>query len=84
MSHLALIEDEPPLNQKYTQALEAEGYKVTSFISREDAEAGLAVENFDAWVLDLNLDNVPTAGIGLIGWAKEKGIKSCLGHEQWV
>ena len=75
MSHLALIEDEPPLNQQYTQALENAGYKVTSFLNRDEAEIGLAAESFDAWVLDLNLDNVPTAGIGLIGWAKGKGIK---------
>lgn len=75
MSHIALIEDEPPLSQQYSGVLEAAGYKVTPFLTREEAEAGLESATFDAWVLDLNLNNVPTAGIGLIGWAKEKGIK---------
>lgn len=75
MAHIALIEDEPPLSKQYSEALQHDGHTVKQFFTRDEAEKGLNNAAFDAWVLDLNLNGVQAAGIGLIGWAKENDIK---------
>ncbi|NRB39410.1 MAG: response regulator transcription factor [Pseudomonadales bacterium] len=76
MANIALIEDEPPLSEQYEKALRAGGHTVTPFLNIADAQKGLKEQSFDAWVLDLQLDGVSAAGVGLISWAEKKNLNA--------
>lgn len=75
MTTIALIEDELPISHYHTEILQAAGFEVVPFLTKEDALNGLFEADFDAWILDLKLGGEETAGINLIGVAKERGSK---------
>jgi len=75
MTKIALIEDEQPISDYHTEVLQAAGFQVVPFLTKEDALNGLFAIEFDAWILDLKLGGEETAGINLIGVAKERGSK---------
>lgn len=62
---IALVEDDDRLRENYSQALKREGYSVTSYSSREEAEAAFAKELPDLAILDVMLQNDMEGGFEL-------------------
>lgn len=69
MQRLLLVEDEAPIVQSLTPALQAEGYAVTAAERGADALAAMAMEGFDAVLLDLGLPDMD--GKDVIGRIRE-------------
>jgi DNA-binding response OmpR family regulator len=68
MTRIAIIEDDPVTNDGLKQAILGAwpDYRVDQFLDRESAELALAAQRYDLIVLDLELNRVKSAGIGII------------------
>jgi DNA-binding response OmpR family regulator len=65
---VAVVEDDPPTSQQLRSWIEAArpGTVVHQWFTRDDAEAALARERYDAVVLDIELGRERHAGVALI------------------
>lgn len=68
MTRIAIIEDDPVTNDGLKQAIVGAwpAYEVDQFFDRASAEHALAAQRYDLIVLDLELNRVKSAGIGII------------------
>ena len=62
---ITLVEDDPRLQANYAQALEREGYVVTSHSSRQEAMAAFAAQLPDLAILDVMLGEEMAGGFDL-------------------
>jgi DNA-binding response OmpR family regulator len=75
MATIALIEDDPPTSNQLRGWIEAArpGITVHQWFNRDDAEAALARERYDAVVLDIELGRERHAGVALINAINKLG-----------
>lgn len=68
MTRIAIIEDDPVTNDGLKQAITSAwpDYLVDQFFDRTSAEHALAAQRYDLIVLDLELNRIKSAGIGII------------------
>jgi DNA-binding response OmpR family regulator len=73
---IALIEDDPPTSHQLRGWIEAArpGIVVHQWFSRDEAEAALARERYDAVVLDIELGRERHAGVALINAINKLGM----------
>jgi DNA-binding response OmpR family regulator len=73
---IALIEDDPPTSNQLRGWIEAArpGIVVHQWFSRDEAEAALARERYDAVVLDIELGRERHAGVALINAINKLGM----------
>jgi DNA-binding response OmpR family regulator len=73
---IALIEDDPPTSHQLRGWIEAArpGITVHQWFSRDEAEAALARERYDAVVLDIELGRERHAGVALINAINKLGM----------
>ncbi len=66
--HVAIIEDDQPTSQQLRQWIESArpGTRVDQWFTRDEAEAAIARERYDAVVLDIELGRERNAGVALI------------------
>jgi two-component system, OmpR family, response regulator ChvI len=66
--HIAIIEDDTPTSNQLRQWIESArpGIRIEQWFTRDDAEAAIAREKYDAVVLDIELGRERNAGIALI------------------
>ena len=68
MTRIAIIEDDRPTNDALKEAIAGAwpNYEVDQFFDRPKAEQALATQRYDLIVLDLELNRIKSAGIGII------------------
>lgn len=76
LTTIALIEDDPPTSHQLRGWIEAArpGIVVHQWFSRDEAEAALARERYDAVVLDIELGRERHAGVALINAINKLGM----------
>lgn len=73
---IAIIEDEQVIAEETQQILEGEGFTSDIYLTVADAKEGLRAKNYDAWILDIQMNDDDVAGFGLTRWAEQMGIKT--------
>jgi len=63
--HIVIVEDDEQLSVNYAQALEREGYRVTTFADRKSAQESFSLTTPDMAILDVMLANEMEAGFDL-------------------
>src|SRR6185295_17618076 len=68
MTRVAVIEDDPPTSNQLAGWIRAAspGIQIDQWFNRDDAEAALAREAYDAVVLDIELGRERHAGVAII------------------
>ncbi len=68
MTHIAVIEDDPPTSDQLAGWIRAArpGIQVDQWFTRDDAESALAREHYDMVVLDIELGRERHAGVAII------------------
>ena len=68
--HILVVDDSPSVQNMLTTLLVSKGYRVTCFMSSEDALKKLHAENFDLVLTDINLPGM--SGLNLLKLVKEQ------------
>ena len=76
---IAVVEDEPMMNDLICFVLNNAGFKTVSYTSARAAQAGLN-RQFDLWLLDIMLET-PTAGLDLMKAVREVNPR---GTASWI
>lgn len=69
---IALVEDEPILQQNYSMALKKSGYEVMVYSSRAEAENAFSGRLPDLVLLDIGLGDEPEAGFEVCRYLRQK------------
>ena len=75
MTKIAVIEDDLPMSNQLKGWIEAAkpGIHVDQWFNRDDAEAAIAREDYDAVVLDIELGRERHAGVAIINAINKRG-----------
>ncbi len=71
---IVLVEDEEAIRQNYVEALSRHGYDVTSFASRQEAEAYFSLQLPDLALLDISLDDEIEGGFELCRLLRQQSV----------
>lgn len=70
--HIAIVEDDTELRKNYTEALEREGYAVSAYKNRPEAQEGFAEKLPDMAILDIMLEDEREGGFTLCSFLRAK------------
>jgi two-component system OmpR family response regulator len=70
--HIAIVEDDTELRKNYTEALQLEGYMVSAYKNRPEAQEGFAEKLPDMAILDIMLEDERDGGFTLCSFLRTK------------
>lgn len=70
--HIAIVEDERAIRDNYAEALQRQGYRVSGFDTRLEAEAAFGRELPDLVVVDIGLGEEAEGGFELCRWLRAR------------
>ena len=70
--HIAIVEDDTELRKNYTEALERDGYTVSAYKNRPEAQEGFAEKLPDLAILDIMLEDERDGGFILCSFLRAK------------
>ncbi|KPK00026.1 MAG: chemotaxis protein CheY [Desulfobacterales bacterium SG8_35] len=73
--HIAIVEDDTELRKNYTEALQREGYAVSAYKNRPEAEEAFADRLPDLAILDIMLEDERDGGFTLCSFLRAKSDK---------
>lgn len=69
---IAVIEDEPAIRDNLRDALARQGFEVSTFGSRTEAQQAMQIRLPDMAIIDVGLGDEPDGGFELCRWLREK------------
>ena len=69
---IAIVEDEPDLRDNYADVFGQNGYRVTTFSNRPEAESAFESQLPDLAVIDIGLGDEPEGGFALCQWLRSR------------
>jgi two-component system OmpR family response regulator len=69
---IAVIEDEPAIRDNLRDALARQGFEVSSFPSRSEAQQAMQIRLPDMAIIDIGLADEPDGGFELCRWLRER------------
>ena len=70
--HIAIVEDDTELRNNYSEALQREGYTVSAYKNRPEAQEGFAEKLPDMAILDIMLEDERDGGFTLCSFLRTK------------
>jgi len=70
--HIAIVEDDEELRRNYAEVLSRNGYKVSTYVNRQEAEKAFASRLPDMAILDVMLEDEPEGGFDVCRFLRAK------------
>lgn len=70
--HIAIVEDDADLRDNYSDVFRKQGYQISSYIDRPQAQAGMAETLPDLAIIDVGLGGEIDGGFALCQWLRQK------------